>query len=318
MRAKTVNETISFQRHRDPKEALGLDPFEFDVEFKGDELEANSDEPENAKKWRFKGVGIIKVSGVIDDDEIWFDIDLSDGDYIRFDSQFDIGPGPRNNEYAQITVKSEDIYQQDVLEKWMEYFEDGSIILAVIKVYEDIKLGNIKLRHNVDEGIGFKKFRDPKEALFGTKKALVYEIIKETEKSDEIDWDFLNYNEETAELAIRYFWQEYPEDIDKDFRWKTVEVREAFNLEYQAIINLKLLSIKSVLTAYNNDIYEYKFKQTIEDKIIEVTASDIVNQIESIYNNLWEEEKYNIAYEAYEEAEAIKYKDDKNLRDYEG
>lgn len=322
MRAKTVNETISFQRYKDPKQALGLDPFEFDVEFKGDEAEANSDEPELARKWRFNGVGILKVEGEINDDEIWFDIDLSDGDYIRFDSQFDIGPGPANNEYAQITVKSEDVYQQNILEKWMEYFEDGSIILAVMKVYEDIKLGNIKIRHNVDEGIGFKKFRDPKAALGMGPKALMPEIIQtflEFPTIDNFDWDFLNYNEETAEAAFRIRYDEYPEDLNKDFNWKMVDVRESFGIEYQAIINLKILTIKSVLTAYNNDIYEYKFKEVREDKIKELNPPDLVKQVESIYTDLWEEEKYNIAYEAYEEAEAIKYKDDKNLRDdYEG
>ena len=314
MRAKTVNEAISFQRHRDPKEALGLDPFEYDIEWKGDITDENSDEIQKAKEWRFNGVGVLKISGVIDDDEYYFDIDLSDGDYIRFDSHFETGPvTPRpGQEYAQITIHSEDIFQKDVLEKFMEYFSDGYIILAVLKCYEDEKR---ELKES-----GFRKHRDPKEALMGGKKALVYEIIKETEKSEDIDWDFLNYNEETAELAIRYFWQEYPEELSKDFSWKLAEVREAFGLEYQAIINLKLLTIKSVLSAYNSDIYEYKFKQEIEDKIIEITAEDIVKQIESIYTNLWEEEKYNIAYEAYEEAIAIKYKDDKNLRDdyYEG
>jgi len=320
MRAKTVNESISFQKYRDPKEALGLDPFEFDVEFKGDELEANSDEPENAKKWRFKGVGIIKVSGVIDDDEIWFDIDLSDGDYIRFDSQFDIGPGPRNNEYAQITVKSEDIYQQDVLEKWMEYFEDGSIILAVMKVYEDIKLGNIKLRHNVDEGIGFKKYRDPKAALGMGPKALMPEIIQkflESPTIDNYDWDFLNYNEEDAEAAFRIRFDEYPEDINADFNWKSVDVRESFDIEFTAIINLKKMIVKSVLTADNSDISGYKFKHTMQNKIKDLEPSALLSQVENIWENSIKEDKYEIASVAYETAETIKYNDEKHLEDYD-
>jgi hypothetical protein len=161
---KLVSENINFERGMDPMTAMDIGMFHFDVEFSGDLEGWEESEKTKAKKWHYGDVKILSIEGSTDETNAELYINLSDGDYIRFISYYSFEPFHSDKYHgkkdcALISIKSRKLVDSDVFEKYEEELENGSIILAVMRIYENIKNESIK------ESINFQRGQDPKKAM---------------------------------------------------------------------------------------------------------------------------------------------------------
>jgi len=159
-----LQESVNFERGMDPMRSMDIGMFHFDVEFSGDIENMEEDEKRMAKKWNYKGIRILSVEGEANEDSSELFFKLSDGDEIRFKQKSYMGPfRPTRPDYAKISIKSLGEKEFEVYDAWMDELSNGSIILATMRMYEemyeDIKREALKESQNFERGIG------PKDAM---------------------------------------------------------------------------------------------------------------------------------------------------------
>ena len=140
-----LDESVNFERGLDPMRSMDIGMFHFDVEFSGDIEDMEEDEKRMAKKWNYKGIKIVHVEGNADEDSSELFFKLSDGDEIIFKQKSYMGPSrPDRPDYAKISISSLDINDFEVHNDWLDELSNGSIILATMRMYEDLKEQSLK------------------------------------------------------------------------------------------------------------------------------------------------------------------------------
>ena len=165
--------SVNFERGGDPIRSMDIGMFHFDVEFSGDIEDMEEDERRVAKKWNYNGVKITHIEGEADEDSSELFINLSDGDYIYFKQKSFMGPSrPERSDYAKISVKNSNVKDLEVHSDWLDELSNGSIIQATMRMYQDIKDGNIKMKvieswkaKKVNENVYFQREGDPLDKL---------------------------------------------------------------------------------------------------------------------------------------------------------
>lgn len=242
------NESQNFERGQDPIRAMDIGMFEFDVEFSGDIEDMEKDEKRMAKKWSHNGIKIVFVDGNADEDSDELYFKLSDGDEIIFKAKMNPGhTRPDKPDYAKISIKSLGIKEFEVFSDWSDELENGSIIGAIMKMYEDIKDGKMK----VQESQNFERGGDPMDTMdIGRvqerKQKIIDEITKFNSKkyggssvlikylSFHRDWDLDKLEKDSIEnlkYALKYLekWEQIDKKIDK--KQKNFKINETVNFE---------------------------------------------------------------------------------------
>ena len=172
-----MNESQNFERGIDPKQSMDIGMFHFDVEFSGDIENMEDDERMAARRWNYKGVRIIHIEGEANEDSSELFINLSDGDYIQFKQKSYNGPSrPERQDYGKISVKNSNIKDLEVHDAWLDELSNGSVILATMKMYEDIKDGKI-----IKESVNFERGKGPKSTMGIGRKNMIENWLKDQE-----------------------------------------------------------------------------------------------------------------------------------------
>jgi len=178
-----LGESVNFERGLDPMRSMDIGMFHFDVEFSGDIEDMEDDEKRMAKKWNYKGIKILHVEGNADEDSSELFFKLSDGDEILFKQKSYMGPSrPDRADYAKISISSLNVNDFEVHDAWLDELSNGSIILATMRMYEDIKNQN-----PVNESINFERGMEPKKSMGIGLTALEKRIIEETDWHEDLE-----------------------------------------------------------------------------------------------------------------------------------
>lgn len=148
-RAHFIKENLKFERDQDPLTSLRIGrihtvPFDVDYleDFEGEEIE----EKKKAVDWVWNGIMVKSAKGAVYTFRTVMIIELTNEDNIEFESQYYVNSPLKN--CAIITIDSPDssrnIYKKNCFDKFDKAIEDGSIILAILKIYEDIKNKEMK------------------------------------------------------------------------------------------------------------------------------------------------------------------------------
>jgi len=171
---KIINEHIDFQRGLDPKKAMGIGFFKFEVEYSGSFEEIVAIDEDFARKWTYNDQRILEVEGSVGDDHISMWIKLSDGKEFSFEANL-----MRQGGFAYITIPSENIKDQDIKEEFLKFLsEEFSAIQPVLSTYEKI-LEDIEAEkewqrqiaeeeeeeEELDESQNFERGMDPKDSM---------------------------------------------------------------------------------------------------------------------------------------------------------
>lgn len=139
MRAKFIYE-IYFERNKDPKIAMDIGAFEFNV---NDNNGNNEYEKKKTRSWLFNNIRVLEVEGEITSERADFKILLSNYDKIIFSSFLWCGPpiSSRSKDYAEIQINDK---TYNVTEEYKRELEQwGSNILTVLKIYEEKYISSI-------------------------------------------------------------------------------------------------------------------------------------------------------------------------------
>lgn len=144
-----IKENLNFQKNQDPLTSLRIGrihtvPFNVDYleDFEGEEI----GEKKKAVDWIWNGIMVKSAKGTVSTFRTIMIIELTNEDTIEFESQYYVNSPLKN--CAIITIDSPDssknIYKKNCFDKFDKAIEDGSIILSILKIYEDIKNKEIK------------------------------------------------------------------------------------------------------------------------------------------------------------------------------
>ncbi len=174
-RTMIIKEHIDFQRGLDPKKAMGIGFFRFDVEYSGG-FEENFQEDELfAREWIYDGGRILEAEGSAGSDHISMWIKLSDGKEFSVETNF-------REKSAYLTIPAEDIKDKNVSKEFFEFFynEDSnpnysplnpvlSIYESYFKEIEDEKEMQREWEEanaeELDESQNFERGMDPKDSM---------------------------------------------------------------------------------------------------------------------------------------------------------
>lgn len=178
-----LGESVNFERGLDPIRAMDIGMFYFEVEFSGDIEDMEDNERMTAKKWNYNGIKIVYVEGNADEDSSELFFKLSDGDEIIFKQKSYMGPSrPDRADYAKISISSLNVNDFEVHDAWVDELSNGSIILATMRMYEDIKNQSL-----VKESVNFERGLEPKKAMGIGLTELEKKIIEETDWHENLE-----------------------------------------------------------------------------------------------------------------------------------
>jgi hypothetical protein len=170
-----IREHIDFQRGLDPKKAMSIGFFRFDVEYSGG-FEENFQEDELfAREWIYNGERILETEGSAGSDHISMWIKLSDGKEFSVEANF------TREKSAYLTIPAEDIKDKNVTKEFFEFFYNDSNpnysplnpVLAIYELYfkeiEDEKEMQRSWEEaneeELDESLDFERGIDPKASM---------------------------------------------------------------------------------------------------------------------------------------------------------
>jgi len=139
MKAKFISEAIKHLSPRSENEIARA--LEFDVEYT-DDMEGQWDnEYKKLKNYNEKHeIKTTSVTGRVTNDSTYLVITFSDNNRIVLHAYFPSGGPSRFKEHATMDLLEDRI---NCTEQWIPYLEKyGSFIIAALKLYEDIKIGN--------------------------------------------------------------------------------------------------------------------------------------------------------------------------------
>jgi hypothetical protein len=131
-----LKESLNFERGLDPKKAMDIGVFKFDVVYSGQYVDWSKGEEEDAKNWRYKGIQILTVYGSVTDDYTDLYIELSNDDYIEFEyKEFEyqerVSPG------CTISVNKGKYMAYGIGNLYLDLLsEKQSIILSILEIYK--------------------------------------------------------------------------------------------------------------------------------------------------------------------------------------
>jgi len=188
-----VKENIGFQRGLDPKKAMGIGFFKFDVEYSGAFEENFLKDKSYAREWIYNGERILEVEGSVGSDYISMWIKLSGGNEFSVEANF---RWKRSEKSAYLSIPSENIKDKDIGSEFFKFFYDENlnpdysplnpVLLAYESYFKEIEDEKEMQRsweeanaEELDESQNFERRKDPKYSMEIGKRVLIEKWLKE-------------------------------------------------------------------------------------------------------------------------------------------